>query len=205
MAKRAAKKPAKAKPAKKGDSKKAGGGKPAKRASTKSSGDTTIKLVPAGPLNKLADDVLRYKAEGSGVASDIKRAIEVVAKQHGIHKGAFNFAVGLKKKGLDDPGKLWLFLAHFDDMRTKMKLDDLATKQGQLLPPGLGKAEKAAAAAEKATETKQADKAAPVEPIAPLTGAATDKPTAAGNGEAANVVPIGGKFHEVMDKPSTAH
>ena len=58
---------------------------------------------------------------------------EAVEGQH-LHGPAFGIIKRLHRLGSKDPGKLWLLLAHFDDMRAKSGLDRLAKEQGQLLP-----------------------------------------------------------------------
>jgi hypothetical protein len=91
-------------------------------------------MVGRNDLNRLLEQCLIYQNRAStatGAMGELVR--EAVDRKH-LHAPAFGLIKRLHNLGNKDPGKLWLMLAHFDDMRTKSGLDRLAQKQGQLLP-----------------------------------------------------------------------
>lgn len=108
----------------------------ASRTTTKS--DKPVKkafpLVGRADLNRLLEQCLMYQNRASTATGSMGELVrEAVDKKH-LHAAAFGIIKRLHNVGNKDRGKLWLLLAHFDDMRQKSGLDRLAQEQGQLLP-----------------------------------------------------------------------
>lgn len=70
----------------------------------------------------------------SVAAGNMGELIREYAQKKHLHRGAFADMKKLHRMGHKNPGKLWEYLAHWDDMREKSGLDKLAESQGQLLP-----------------------------------------------------------------------
>lgn len=99
-------------------------------------GGTPVPMIAKGALETLMKQVMIFTNRVSTSSGDLGDLIRTYAEKKSLHKGAFSDIKKLYRMGKKDPGKLWLHLAHFDDMREKLKLDDLAEQQGQLVEPG---------------------------------------------------------------------
>ena len=91
-------------------------------------------MVAKADLNRLLDQCSMYQNRASTASGSMGELIREYADGKHLHPGAFSFIKRMRRMGEKDPGKLWLLLAHFDDMREKCGLDRLAKEQGQLLP-----------------------------------------------------------------------
>lgn len=114
-------------------------GRPRKMAEdTTAAPETTKKkafpLISRRDLNALLEQCLIFQSRVSTAAGNMGELVRDYAQKKHLHRGAFSSIKGLVRMGHRDPGKLWLHLAHFDDMRAKCGLDKLAQEQGQLLP-----------------------------------------------------------------------
>jgi hypothetical protein len=101
------------------------GAKPAKKA---------FPLVARKDLNTLLEQCLIYQNRASTATGSMGELVREYADKKHLHTGAFAIIKRLHRLGNKDRGKLWILLAHFDDMREKSGLDRLAQEQGQLLP-----------------------------------------------------------------------
>jgi hypothetical protein len=91
-------------------------------------------LIARKDLNSLLEQCLIYQNRASTATGSMGELVREYADKKHLHPGAFGYIKRLHRMGNKDRGKLWLFLAHFDDMREKSGLDRLAQEQGQLLP-----------------------------------------------------------------------
>jgi hypothetical protein len=91
-------------------------------------------LVSRKDLNALLEQCLIYQNRASTATGSMGELVREAAEKKHLHTGAFAIIKRLHRLGNKDRGKLWLLLAHFDDMRAKSGLDRLAQEQGQLLP-----------------------------------------------------------------------
>jgi hypothetical protein len=91
-------------------------------------------MVAKQDLNKLLEQCLIYQNRASTATGNMGELVREYADKKHLHTGAFAIIKRLHRLGNKDRGKLWLLLAHFDDMREKSGLDKLAQEQGQLLP-----------------------------------------------------------------------
>jgi hypothetical protein len=91
-------------------------------------------LIARKDLNSLLEQCLIYQNRASTATGSMGELIRDYADKKHLHTGAFSIIKRLHRLGNKDRGKLWLMLAHFDDMREKSGLDRLAQEQGQLLP-----------------------------------------------------------------------
>jgi hypothetical protein len=91
-------------------------------------------MVGKNDLNKLLEEVAIFQNRASTATGSMGELVKSYVQKKHLHAGAFRFINRLYKIGERDPQALWLFLAHFDDMRTKSGLDRIAKAQGQLLP-----------------------------------------------------------------------
>lgn len=103
--------------------------KPSKKAVKKA-----FPLIARNDLNRLLEQCLMYQNRVSTAAGSMGELVRDYADKKHLHSGAFALIKRLHRLGNKDRGKLWLLLAHFDDMRMKSGLDRLAQEQGQLLP-----------------------------------------------------------------------
>jgi hypothetical protein len=100
-------------------------GKPVKKA---------FPMVSRKDLGTLLQQCLIYQNKASTATGSMGELVRSYADKKNLHTGAFSIIKRLHRLGNKDRGKLWLLLAHFDDMREKCGLDRLAQEQGQLLP-----------------------------------------------------------------------
>jgi hypothetical protein len=100
-------------------------GKPVKKA---------FPMVSRKDLGTLLQQCLIYQNKASTATGSMGELVRSYADKKNLHTGAFSLIKRLHRMGNKDRGKLWLLLAHFDDMREKCGLDRLAQEQGQLLP-----------------------------------------------------------------------
>jgi hypothetical protein len=91
-------------------------------------------LIARNDLNRLLEQCLIYQNKVSTASGSMGELIRDYADKKHLHTGAFGLIKRLHRLGNKDRGKLWILLAHFDDMRAKSGLDRLAQEQGQLLP-----------------------------------------------------------------------
>lgn len=105
--------------------KKATGAKPVKKA---------FPMVAKNDLTRLLDRCFEYQNRASTATGAMGELVREHAEAKHLHTGAFGIIRRLYRLGHKDPGKLWLLLAHFDDMRDKAGIDKMAKEQGQLLP-----------------------------------------------------------------------
>src|SRR5262245_16441633 len=91
-------------------------------------------LIARKDLNSLLEQCLIYQNRASTATGSMGELVREYADKKHLHTGAFSIIKRLHRLGNKDRGKLWLLLAHFDDMREKSGLDRLAQEQGQLLP-----------------------------------------------------------------------
>lgn len=103
-------------------------------AQTEQSQDKKIlSLLPAETVRKLINGAIRHGDEvreaNKGHGKIMKEAIK-----KGLNRKAFTVLKQFVKLGRDDPQELYVTLAHFDDMRTKIDLDGLA--EPGLVGPG---------------------------------------------------------------------
>lgn len=91
-------------------------------------------LIARKDLNALLEQCLIYQNRASTATGSMGELVREYADKKHLHTGAFAIIKRLHRLGNKDRGKLWLLLAHFDDMRAKSGLDRLAQEQGQLLP-----------------------------------------------------------------------
>jgi hypothetical protein len=91
-------------------------------------------LVGRNDLNRLLEQAAILKNRAASANGSRSELIGTYVTKKHLHAGAFRSISRLWKLGQDDPQKLWLELAHFDDMREKAGLDRMAKEQGQLLP-----------------------------------------------------------------------
>lgn len=94
--------------------------------------DKAIKLVPKTVVVDLAEKCFRLQNEVSDASGRMGKLIGEAAEKKGLHRGAFGMAKRLYLMGKKDPAKLWLLLCHFDDMRKKLDIDEMAGKQGEM-------------------------------------------------------------------------
>jgi len=92
-------------------------------------------LVSRNDLMRVLEQCSIYQNRASTATGDMGDLIREYSDRKNLHTGAFALIKRLYLMGQKDRGKLWLLLAHFDDMRNKCGLDRLAEEQGQLLPP----------------------------------------------------------------------
>jgi hypothetical protein len=101
-------------------------------------GDEGVKkafpLIGRNDLNRLLEEAAIYHNRASSATGALGELIKDYVQKKHLHAGAFRIVNRWKKMGDDDPQKLWLELAHVDDMREKSGLDRIAKAQGQLLP-----------------------------------------------------------------------
>lgn len=95
-----------------------------------------IAMITEGNLTTLMRQVLKHQNDVSTASGNLGDLVRDYADKKNLHKGAFADIKKLYRMGKKDPGKLWLHLAHLDDMRKKLKLDELAGDQGQLVDAG---------------------------------------------------------------------
>lgn len=100
-------------------------------------GTGTISLISAAALTTLIKQVMIYQGKVDTASGDLGDLVRDYKSGKGLHTGAFGDIKKLYRMGKKDPGKLWLHLAHFDDMRKKLKLDDMAAAQGQMVGSGV--------------------------------------------------------------------
>src|SRR5436190_88582 len=103
--------------------------KPSKKAEKKA-----FPLIARNDLNRLLEQCLVYQNRASTATGSMGELVRDYADKKHLHTGAFGIIKRLHNLGNKDRGKLWILLAHFDDMRAKSGLDRLAQEQGQLLP-----------------------------------------------------------------------
>jgi hypothetical protein len=109
-------------------------GKASKRDKPAKSIKKAFPLIARNDLNRLLEQCLMYQNRVSTAAGSMGELVRDYADKKHLHTGAFALIKRLHRLGNKDRGKLWLLLAHFDDMRGKSGLDRLAQEQGQLLP-----------------------------------------------------------------------
>jgi hypothetical protein len=134
---------------------------PAARVDKGEEGDRkAFPLIGRNDLRRLLEEaaILGNRASSAnGSRSDL--IAEYVKSKH-LHAGAFRTIARWAKLGEDDPQKLWLELAHIDDMREKAGIDRMAKAQGQLLPAIADEVEDA----KEADEPQEPDDEAEAEP-----------------------------------------
>lgn len=108
--------------------------KPAKKADKTKAEKKAFPLVSRADLNRLLEQCLVYQNRASTATGSMGELVRTYADRKHVHAPAFALIKRLHQLGNRDRGKLWLLLAHFDDMRQKSSLDRLAQEQGQLLP-----------------------------------------------------------------------
>lgn len=109
------------------------------------SGGKAIPMIAEGALRTLNKQMAKFQNDASTAAGSMGDLTRDYADKKNLHKGAYATMKMLNRMGNKDPGKLWLWLAHFDHMRkqeafgqkTDRTLDDIAQSQGQLLEPGV--------------------------------------------------------------------
>ena len=112
-------------------------GKDSKGGKTAKAGRSAKKafpLIARRDLNALLEQCLIYQNRASTATGSMGELVREYADKKHLHTGAFAIIKRLHRLGNKDRGKLWLLLAHLDDMRAKSGLDRLAQEQGQLLP-----------------------------------------------------------------------
>lgn len=113
--------------------KKSAAKKPKKAKSKEKAQKQIIELVSEATLTSLLKSCLAMQNVISHKSGEMGDMIRNASESKGLHRGAFNAIKGLYRMGKKDGSKLWLYLAHFDDMRKKCGLDDLAAEQGELI------------------------------------------------------------------------
>ncbi len=91
-------------------------------------------LIGRNDLNRLLEEAAIFHNRASSATGALGELIKDYVQKKHLHAGAFKIVNRWKKLGDDDPQKLWLELAHVDDMRAKAGIDRIAKAQGQLLP-----------------------------------------------------------------------
>jgi hypothetical protein len=130
--------------------------------------DKAFPLIARNDLRRLLEEAAILNNRASSANGSRSQLIAEYVKTKHLHAGAFRIVSHWAKLGEDDPQKLWLELAHVDDMREKAGIDRLAEVQGQLLPAIADEAEKVAKPAESAEPDEVDD-----EPDKPQENAAT--------------------------------
>lgn len=94
-------------------------------------------LLSAQEVNRLVDGALRHQAEVASANSDHGKVVAEAVKK-GMNRTAFTLIKMLVKLGRNPKkqGELYVVLAHFDDMRKKVELDELAGVQGDMVGAG---------------------------------------------------------------------
>lgn len=133
---------AKAKPKAKAKSKPKAKAKPIKQ-------EGAIQMITQGNLVTLINRCVVLQKNVSNASGDMGDLIRDYAENKALHRGAFRHIKALFIMGKKDPSKLWLHLAHFDDMRAKLGLDEIAEVQGQLVEAGVEEVVKKPRAASK--------------------------------------------------------
>lgn len=95
-----------------------------------------VRMVSEQDVNSLVNKCIARKEEVSTASGEIGRIVSDAVEKKGLHRGAFGAITKLVRMGRKDPAKLWLWLAHFDDMREKVKLDALAGSQEEMFGAG---------------------------------------------------------------------
>jgi len=108
--------------------------KPTKPPTDKKSVKKAFPMVAKSDLKRLLDQCLAYQNRASTATGSMGELVREYVDGKYLHAGAFALIKRLHRLGNKDAGKLWILLAHFDDMREKSGLDRLAKAQGQLLP-----------------------------------------------------------------------
>jgi len=98
-------------------------------------------MIAKKDLDALIEQALLHQGRIDKAAGNLGDLIREYAAKKNLHRAAFAAIKTLRRMGGKDPGKLWLYLAHFDDMRDKLGLDKLAQQQGQLLDDGTAEPE----------------------------------------------------------------
>ena len=87
-------------------------------------------MVSQRDLDALTKQCINYRTKAKSAAGHRSELIREYAETKNLHRGAWAW---IEKLETLEPGALWLWLAHFDDMRSKRGLDKRAKEQGQLL------------------------------------------------------------------------
>jgi hypothetical protein len=122
--------------------------------------DMAFPLIGRNDLRRLIEETAILKNRASSSVGSCNELIKEYVQNKHLHAGAFRIVSRWAKLGNDDPQKLWLELAHLDDMREKAGIDRMAKAQGQLLPAIADEAQDA----KEAGEAKEADDEAEAEP-----------------------------------------
>lgn len=104
------------------------------KATTEGNERKAFVMISRKDLTSLLDQTNLFQKRASSANGSLGDLIKDYAQRKHLHRGAFRMFNRLWRMGQDDPAKLWVELAHFDDMRVKMGLDKIAERQGQLLP-----------------------------------------------------------------------
>jgi hypothetical protein len=115
--------------------------------------DMAFPLIGRNDLRRLLEEAAILGNRASSANGSRNELVGEYVKNKHLHAGAFRIISRWAKLGEDDPQKLWLELAHLDDMRSKAGIDRIAKAQGQLLPAIADEAEDA----KEAAEAKEAD------------------------------------------------
>lgn len=107
-------------------------------------GGTPVALISGGALRTLNKQMTKFQNDASTATGSMGDLTRDYADKKNLHKGAYATIKMLNRMGQKDPGKLWLWLAHFDHMRKQEAfgqkfdetLDVLAKSQGQLVGAG---------------------------------------------------------------------
>jgi hypothetical protein len=113
----------------------------------------SFQVISKRDLGNLTRQCIEYDRQAgrhSGAKGELIR--EYADKKH-LHRGAFAMYCRLVRMGKNDPGKLNIWLTHFDHMRERGELDALAKLQGQLFEDE----DESETDAEAATQTETTD------------------------------------------------
>lgn len=91
------------------------------------------RLISASALKTLLTQYRNLQSKVDTASGELGNLVREYSDKKYLHRGAFNV---IKRLHHMEPGKLWLFLCHFDHMREAIGLDNLAEEQTQMLSPG---------------------------------------------------------------------
>lgn len=96
-----------------------------------------IRLVSQRDLRALMEQCTGYESKAATATGHMGELVREYSEKKNLHRGAFAVVKKLYRMGRNDPGKLWLMLAHLDDYRAKLGIDRIAKEQAQMLPAGI--------------------------------------------------------------------
>ncbi len=88
--------------------------------------DKPTALPSAKLLNSLVKQGNKADENAASARGGFGTSISKAVEDKNLHAKAFRAIRSLVKLGGKDPAKLYAYLEHFDDYRTKLKLDDIA-------------------------------------------------------------------------------